>query len=159
MNEWLQKQYKGIWLNTMHHQYWKIKEGDIPSQTECIWEGCLEEVAHEWEQARTYPMQAEEKRWGRNILINQETKWLSTSPLWCPSLGNGKWQNYPGRWLLCQPRGVKTKTDTSPRIWACIKLNNIGDFPAGPAVKNPPANAEDTGLIPVLGGSHMPWGN
>lgn len=58
----------------MHHQYWKIKEGDIPSQTECIWEGCLEEVAHEWEQARTYPMQAEEKRWGRNILINQETK-------------------------------------------------------------------------------------
>ena len=31
-----------------------------------------------------------------------------------------------------------------------------GDFPDGPAVKNPPANAEDTGLIPSVGRSHMP---
>ena len=43
----------------MHHQYWKIKEEDIPSQTEHIWEDCLEAVAHESEQARTCPMQAE----------------------------------------------------------------------------------------------------
>ena len=35
----------------------------------------------------------------------------------------------------------------------------LRDFPGGPVVKNLPANAEDTGLIPVLGGSHMPWGN
>ena len=33
------------------------------------------------------------------------------------------------------------------------------DFPYGPVVKNLPANAEDTGLIPGLGISHMPWGN
>ena len=33
------------------------------------------------------------------------------------------------------------------------------DFPGGPVVKNPPANAGDIGLIPGLGGSHMPRGN
>ena len=30
------------------------------------------------------------------------------------------------------------------------------DFPGGPVVKNPPANAGDTGSVPGLGGSHMP---
>ena len=29
------------------------------------------------------------------------------------------------------------------------------DFPGGAVVKNPPANAGDTGSIPVLGRSHM----
>ena len=33
------------------------------------------------------------------------------------------------------------------------------DFPGGPVVKNPPANARDTGSIPGLGRSHMLWGN
>ena len=33
------------------------------------------------------------------------------------------------------------------------------DFDGGPVVKNPPANAGDTGLIPGPGRSHMPWGN
>ena len=33
------------------------------------------------------------------------------------------------------------------------------DFPGGAVVKNPPANAGDTGLSPGLGGSHMPWSN
>ena len=31
------------------------------------------------------------------------------------------------------------------------------DFPSGPVVKNPPANAGDVGLIPSPGRSHMPW--
>ena len=30
------------------------------------------------------------------------------------------------------------------------------DFPGGTVVKNPPANAGDTGLIPGPGRSHMP---
>ena len=30
------------------------------------------------------------------------------------------------------------------------------DFPGGPGVKNPPANAGDTGPIPDLGRPHMP---
>ena len=33
------------------------------------------------------------------------------------------------------------------------------DFPGGIVVKNPPANAGDTGSSPGLGRSHMPWSN
>ena len=33
------------------------------------------------------------------------------------------------------------------------------DFPSGAVVKNPPANAGDTGSIPGPGRSHMPWSN
>ena len=33
------------------------------------------------------------------------------------------------------------------------------DFPGGAVVKNPPANAGDTGLSPGPGRSHMPWSN
>ena len=36
-----------------------------------------------------------------------------------------------------------------------IFLKNKMAFPGGPVVKNPPANAEDTGLIPAMGRSHM----
>ena len=34
-----------------------------------------------------------------------------------------------------------------------------GDFPGGAVVKNPPANAADTGSSPGLGRSHMPQSN
>ena len=34
-----------------------------------------------------------------------------------------------------------------------------GDFPRGPVVKNPLANAEITGLIPSPGRPHMLWRN
>ena len=34
-----------------------------------------------------------------------------------------------------------------------------GDFPGGAVVKNPPANAGDTGLSPGPGRSHMPQSN
>ena len=33
------------------------------------------------------------------------------------------------------------------------------DFPGGPVVKNPPANAGDTGSIPGLGRVHVPRSN
>ena len=33
------------------------------------------------------------------------------------------------------------------------------DFPAGPVGKNPPANAEDMGLIPGPRRFYIPWGN
>ena len=33
------------------------------------------------------------------------------------------------------------------------------DFPGGAVVKNPPANARDTGSSPGPGRSHMPWSN
>ena len=34
-----------------------------------------------------------------------------------------------------------------------------GDFPGGSVVRNPPANAGDTGSIPSLGRSYMPQSN
>ena len=34
-----------------------------------------------------------------------------------------------------------------------------GDFPGGAVVKNPPANARDTGSSPGPGRSHMPQSN
>ena len=36
---------------------------------------------------------------------------------------------------------------------------SIVDFPGGAVVKNPPANAGNTGLSPGLGRSHMPRSN
>ena len=38
------------------------------------------------------------------------------------------------------------------------KTNDPG-FPGGTVVKNPPANAGDTGSSPGPGRSHMPWSN
>ena len=41
---------------------------------------------------------------------------------------------------------------------AATKDHTLG-FPGGTVVKNPPANAGDTGSNPGLGRSHMPWSN
>ena len=38
-----------------------------------------------------------------------------------------------------------------------IKVLCREDFPGGPEVKNPRANAGDTGSIPGVGRFHMPW--
>ena len=40
-----------------------------------------------------------------------------------------------------------------------IKKCPISGFPGGAVVKNPPANAGDTGSSPGLGRSYMPWSN
>ena len=37
--------------------------------------------------------------------------------------------------------------------------NQHPDFPGGAVIKNPPANAGDTGSSPGLGRSHMPRSN
>ena len=38
--------------------------------------------------------------------------------------------------------------------------NKLGkDFSGGPVVKNPPADARDTGSVLAPGRSHMPWEN
>ena len=39
-----------------------------------------------------------------------------------------------------------------------VKTYNM-DFPGGPMVRNLPANAGETDLIPDLERVHMPWGN
>ena len=40
-----------------------------------------------------------------------------------------------------------------------ISKTNMGDFPGGAVVKNPPANAGDTSSSPGPGRSHMPQSN
>ena len=41
-----------------------------------------------------------------------------------------------------------------------VTIKNVyRDFPGGAVVKNPPANARDTGSSPGLGRSHMPRSN
>ena len=40
-----------------------------------------------------------------------------------------------------------------------IKIRSVGDFSGCPVVKNPSANAGDTGLIPNPGRSHLLRGN
>ena len=45
------------------------------------------------------------------------------------------------------------------RSCASLKETQSGDFPVGPLVKNPAANAGNTGSIPNLGRSHMIWAN
>ena len=50
------------------------------------------------------------------------------------------------------------KPDTQNGTWVPIKTRDR-DFPGGAVVKNPPANAGDTGLSPGLGRSHMPRSN
>ena len=42
---------------------------------------------------------------------------------------------------------------------AGYEINIQRDFPGGAVVKNLPANAGDSGSIPDLGRSHMPWNN
>ena len=48
------------------------------------------------------------------------------------------------------------------KAWITAHLftkNNVRGFPGGAVVKNPPANAGDTGSSPGPGRSHMPWSN
>ena len=40
-----------------------------------------------------------------------------------------------------------------------LRINILGDFPGGPVVKNPPANAGDGSSIPGPGRPHVPQGN
>ena len=52
-----------------------------------------------------------------------------------------------------QERVLETKTCKA------LSKRKKEDFPDGPVVKNPPADAGDEGLIPGQGGFHMPWGS
>ena len=53
-----------------------------------------------------------------------------------------------------KPRGLGARTLESTRVEITKR-----DFPGGAVVKNPPANAGDTGLNPGPGRSHMPRSN
>ena len=53
----------------------------------------------------------------------------------------------------------KINTGSSQKLWKRnVRLKmRWRDFPGGAVVKNPPANAGDTGSSPGLGRSHVPW--
>ena len=53
---------------------------------------------------------------------------------------------------------TKAGKNASSQNYLTQKQGNMG-FPGGTGVKNPPANAGDTGLSPGPGRSHMPWSN
>ena len=60
---------------------------------------------------------------------------------------------------LCEPRFSHLKiVDSRIIMQGCCK-NEMRDFPGGAVVKNPLANAGDTGLSPGPGRSHIPWSN
>ena len=52
--------------------------------------------------------------------------------------------------LVVQPQGIPEESSSK---------TSVRDFPGGAVVKNPPANAGDTGSSPGPGRSHMPWSN
>ena len=51
------------------------------------------------------------------------------------------------------------KQSMTQKLGKVFKNQLIGDFPRGTVVKNPPANAGDTGSRPGLGRSHMQQSN
>ena len=62
--------------------------------------------------------------------------------------------------LLAVQRTLKSLQINPPMTWSIPNsLKDCGDFPGGPLVKNPPANAGDTGSIPCQGHFHMQWSN
>ena len=83
------------------------------------------------------------------------------------SQGMGEVENFPqlgapcrGTWpfLRCWyiPEEAGLHQGLAKTLSLSISKGSEGmDFPDGPVVKNPPANAGDTGLIPVPGRFHM----
>ena len=61
------------------------------------------------------------------------------------------------QWLLHLNMSANLQTlEWFTLLEACLKIHTVLDFPGGAVVKNPPANARDTGSNPGPGGSRMP---
>ena len=65
-----------------------------------------------------------------------------------------------GRWLSTGKALIflKTRSISATALSSAFKVQSWG-FPGGAVVKNPPANAGDTGSSPGPGRSHMLWSN
>ena len=71
-----------------------------------------------------------------------------------PSVDFSKETYRPGQGVRYTPSTSTERKTTSHQEYLPGR-----DFPGGTAVKNPPANAGDTGSIPGLGRAHMPRNN
>ena len=63
------------------------------------------------------------------------------------------------RWRAVERHKARETWITLAQEWNTSQKSIRWDFPGGPVVKNPLANAGDSGSIPGSGRFHMPWGN
>ena len=68
------------------------------------------------------------------------------------------WMNLKDNLLSKIKQSPRGKYGTTLRYMEYLRQADW-DFPGGPVIKYPPANAGDMGLIPGLGRSHVPQGN
>ena len=63
--------------------------------------------------------------------------------------------------LTLHPKELEKEEQTKPKVSRRREIIKIEQraFPGGTVVKNPPANAGDTGSSPGLGRSHVTWSN
>ena len=61
-----------------------------------------------------------------------------------------------GPWSHQEPIEKQSNYDSESLRSTCLVNNHREDFPGGPVVKNPPANAEDAGFIPGPARFHVP---
>ena len=80
-------------------------------------------------------------------------------------VGTGKWIleqiKFAAKWV-CPPSPARLRFDSlshNEMEMSWHQKSDVGDFPSGTVVKNPPANAGDMGSSPGPGRSHMPRSN
>ena len=94
------------------------------------------------------------------ITINSLQKQFKTENNGMMPLKSTKWKRYQSRILY--PVEIPIKNESKKEILKQTKAEkkiSLAGFPGGAVVKNPPANAADTGSCPGPGRSHMPRSN
>ena len=93
--------------------------------------------------------------WGPVILYHRARK----GAFWQEKLEGHGCSWLPGHEVTCGESLLKSHTVLwYPTRMNCLRITPLS-FPGGTVVKNPPANAGNTGLSPGLGRSHMPRSN
>ena len=98
--------------------------------------------------------------WNRSFPIHLQLSNLYTQHLFKSYVCVTFFFNWASKYILSNMWGIKLYHIRSVLIREFTDfLNPIWDLPGGPVVKNPPANAGDTGSISAPGKSHMLWGS
>ena len=108
--------------------------------------------------------------WGKRDFTQRPKRWMKLYE-WCwTSFWTENKMSSDTKKKLYEPSGkvlcwyllnwrVHTPFDKAASLWDSTFKNELQDFPGGAVVKNPPANAGDTGWSPGPGRSHMRWSN